>query len=89
MLFRYYCAEGTVGQYIYVGKFTGNTDYLHITHVSANSPAQGNELWFHFPSVLADKIRFVLDDASMHGKIKEIDIHKEGKFYNKIWTCIQ
>ena len=70
-----------MGQYIYVGKFTGNTDYLHITHVSANSAAQGNELWFHFPSVLADKIRFVLDDASMHGKIKEIDIHKEGKFY--------
>ena len=70
-----------MGQYIYVGKFTGNTNYLHITHVSANFQAQGNELWFHFPPVLADKLRFVLNDASMHAKIKEINIHKEGKLY--------
>ena len=81
-MLRYYCPEGTMGQYIYVGKFyNDNANYLHITHVSANSQPIGNEVWFHFPSVLADKIRFVLDDATLHAKIKEINIHKEGNLY--------
>ena len=43
----------------------------------------GNELWIHFPSVLADKIRFILDDAFYHAKIAEINIHKEGKMTYK------
>ena len=43
----------------------------------------GNELWIHFPSVLADKIRFILDDAFYHAKIAEINIHKEGKITYK------
>ena len=39
----------------------------------------GNDFWFQFPSVLADKIRFVLDDSpSRNAKISEINIHKEG-----------
>ena len=38
----------------------------------------GNEFWYNFPSVLADKIKFVLEDAQYHSKISEINIHKEG-----------
>ena len=34
-LFRYYCPKGAIGQYIYVGKFRGNNDYLHLSHISA------------------------------------------------------
>ena len=36
MLSRYFCPKGTVGQYIYVGKFNEkNNNFLHISHVSA------------------------------------------------------
>ena len=39
----------------------------------------GNEFWYNFPSVMADKIKFVLEDAPYHAKISEINIHKEGR----------
>ena len=46
MLFRYFCPKETKGQYIYVGKFNGNVDFLHITHVSAHSYESGSLLFF-------------------------------------------
>lgn len=45
MLFRYFCPKETKGQYIYVGKFNGNVDYLHITHVSAHRYESGSLLF--------------------------------------------
>ena len=34
-VFRYFCPGRTTGKYIYVGKFNGNNDYLHFTHLTA------------------------------------------------------
>ena len=36
--------------------------------------------------MLADKIRFILDDAFYHAKIAEINIHKEGKLTDNLIT---
>ena len=41
-IFRYFCPKETNGQYIYVGKFNGNEDFLHLTHVSAQRYESGS-----------------------------------------------
>ena len=36
MLSRYFCPKGTVGQYIYLGKFNAKSkNILHVAHISA------------------------------------------------------